>query len=204
MSIRLWEIAKDPDRREALKWLLGGVAAILHIFVDHKDTHEKSVTNIYILDENAAKTLTVQLIRQTPAMPGTQGAVAGAVQSIARGAAEGDSRLQQAHDLLKENKIGEATQLLSSIAEEKTARAEQAANQAEQGATQAENDRKDAAIAYRNFGAIAALRDPKKALDAYAKAVELNPDDKESLYWHGWLSLLAGQLPVANIVWAGC
>jgi tetratricopeptide (TPR) repeat protein len=99
---------------------------------------------------------------------------------------------------LKENKVGEATQLLSSIAEEKTARAEQAAMRAEQAVTQAENDRKEAAIAYRNSGAIAALRDPKKSLEAYARAVELNPDDKESLYWHGWLSLLAGHLTAAE------
>jgi tetratricopeptide (TPR) repeat protein/pimeloyl-ACP methyl ester carboxylesterase len=136
--------------------------------------------------------LTQMLLEKNPAAgPGAQQAVGTAVESIAQGAAEGDSRLQQALALLKENKVGEATQLLSSIAQEKTASAEQAA-------TQAGKDRKEAATAYRNLGAIAALRDPKKALEAYAKAVELNPDDKETLYWHGWLSLLAGQLPVAE------
>ena len=140
--------------------------------------------------QNAA--LTQMLLEKNPAAgPGAQQAVGAAIQSIAQGAADGDSHLQQALALLKENKVGEATQLLSSIAQEKTARAEQAP-------MQAENDRKEAAAAYRNLGAIAALRDPQKALEAYAKAVELNPDDKDSLYWHGWLSLLAGQLPMAE------
>jgi tetratricopeptide (TPR) repeat protein len=140
--------------------------------------------------QNAA--LTQVLLEKNPTTgPGAQQAVGAAVQSIAQGAADGDSRLQQALALLKENKVGAATQLLSSIAQEKTARAEQAAKQGD-------NDWKEAAAAYRNLGAIAALRDPQKALEAYAKAVELNPDDKDSLYWHGWLSLLAGQLPMAE------
>jgi len=43
--------------------------------------------------------------------PGAQQAVGAAVQSIAQGAAEGHLRLQEALDLLKENKIAEATQL---------------------------------------------------------------------------------------------
>jgi hypothetical protein len=152
----------------------GVIGSIIAFYVDHKEPHEKSVTNIYILDENAAKTLTAQLIldRQTP--PGIAGAVDGAVRSITRGAAAGDSRLQQALALLKDNKVGEATQLLSSIAEEKTARAGQAVARAEQANAQAKNDRNEAAIVYRNFGAIAALRDPKKSLEAYARAVELN------------------------------
>jgi tetratricopeptide (TPR) repeat protein len=137
--------------------------------------------------------LTKWLVEKNPgvAAPGAEQAVGAAVQSIAQGAEAGDSRLEQALALLKDNKIAEATQLLNAVAVDKTAYAKQAA-------TPAEKDRKEAAAAYRNLGAIAALRDPKKALEAYAKAVELNPDDRESLYWHGWLSLLAGQLPIAE------
>jgi tetratricopeptide (TPR) repeat protein len=153
---------------------------------------QKPLTEQLATKDAQIAALTQMLLEKNPAAgPGAQRAVGAAVMSIAQGAAEGDPRLKQALGLLKENKIAEAAQLLNAVAQEKTARAEQAA-------TPAETDLNEAATAYRNLGAIAALRDPKKALEAYAKAVELNPDDKESLYWHGWLSLLAGQLPVAE------
>ena len=99
--------------------------------------------------------------------------------------------MQQALGLLKDNKIAEATQLLSAFAKDKTARAEQAA-------TQAEKDRKDAATAYRNLGAIAGLADPKRALEAYEKAVALDPDDIQSLYWTGAIQIDHGDLNEAQ------
>ena len=40
-----------------------------------------------------------------------------------------------------------------------------------------EKDHKEEAIAYRNLGSIAGLADPKRALEAYEKAVALDPDD---------------------------
>jgi tetratricopeptide (TPR) repeat protein len=123
--------------------------------------------------------------------PGVQQALGAAVGSIAQGAAEGDARLQQALALLKENKTAEATQLLNAVAEDKTAHAEQAA-------TQAEKDRKDAAAAYRNLGAIAGLADPKRALEAYEKAVALDPDDIQSLYWTGAIQIDHGDLNEAQ------
>jgi tetratricopeptide (TPR) repeat protein len=136
--------------------------------------------------QNAA--LTKMLLEKNPAVgPGAQQAVSGAVQSIARGAAEGDPRSQQALDLLKANKIAEATQRLSAFAEDKTAHAEQAI-------ALAEKDRKEAAIAYRNLAAIAGLADPKRALKAYEKALALDPDDVESLFWVGWIEIDYGDL----------
>jgi hypothetical protein len=115
--------------------------------------------------------LTNKLLAQHPAAtPGAQQAVEAAVQSIAHGAEAGDSRLETALGLLNENKIAEATQLLTAFAGDKEARAGRATQQAGK-------DRKDAAIAYRNLGAIAGLADPKRALEAYAKAVELDQDD---------------------------
>ena len=71
------------------------------------------------------------------AAPGAQQAVGEAIQSIAQGAAEGDTRLQQALELLKANKTTEAEPLLQAFAKDKTVRIEQ--------------DRKEAAIAYRNL-----------------------------------------------------
>jgi hypothetical protein len=61
---------------------------------------------------------------------------------------------------LKENKIAEATQLLKTVAEDKTTRAEQETASAEQVAASAEKKRKKAAEAWRNLGAIAGLREP--------------------------------------------
>ena len=143
--------------------------------------------------------LTKLLLERNPAAgPNAQQAVGKAVGSITEGAAEGDARLQQALDLLKENKIADATQLLKTFAEDKTTQAERAASQAEQAASQGEKDRKDAAIAYRNLGAIAGLRDPKQALDAYEKALALNPDDLDSLFWVGWIQIEHGDLNEAR------
>jgi tetratricopeptide (TPR) repeat protein len=125
--------------------------------------------------------LTNMLLERNPsAGPGAQQAVGQAVQSIAQGAAEGDNRLQQALALLKANKTTEAEPLLSAFAEDKSVRIEK--------------DRKEAAIAYRNLGAIAGLRDPKRALEAYEKALTLDPDDIESLYWAGAIQIDYGDL----------
>ena len=119
--------------------------------------------------------LTKMLLEKNPtAGPGAQQVVGAAVGSIAQGAAEGDARLQQALDFLKENKIADATQLLNAVAEDKTARAGQET-------ARAAMDRKEAAIAYSNLGAIVGLADPKRALEAYEKAIALDPDDVKSL-----------------------
>jgi tetratricopeptide (TPR) repeat protein len=130
--------------------------------------------------------LTKLLLGRNPsaAGPGAQQAVGGAVQSIAQGASEGDKRLQQALDLLKDNKVAEATQLLTAVSEDKAAHAEK--------------DRKVAAIAYRNLGAIAGLRDPKSALEAYEKAASLDPGDIDSLIWAGWIEIYHGDLDKAQ------
>src|ERR1700730_7287795 len=137
--------------------------------------------------------LTNSLLAKNPSAaggPGARQAVGGAVQSIAQGASD-DKRLQQALGLLKDNKVAEATQLLTAVAEDKSAHAEQAA-------TPAEKDRKEAATAYRNLGAIAGLRDPKSALGAYEKAASLDPGDIESLLWAGWIEIDHGDLEKAQ------
>lgn len=107
-----------------------------------------------------------------------------AVTGIAKGASEGDEQLQQALSLLAAGNAAQATPLLKAVAETKTA--------------QIQKDRKEAATAYRNLGAIAGLRDPKAALDAYANAANLDPDDAESLYWAGFLEIGHGELSSAE------
>jgi tetratricopeptide (TPR) repeat protein len=86
--------------------------------------------------------------------------------------------------LLKANKIAEAETEFRAVADEKAARIVQ--------------DKKDTAAAYRNLGAIAGLRDPKKALDAYEKAVEFDPDDVESLLWASYILVDRGNLDGAQ------
>ncbi|HUI20650.1 MAG TPA: hypothetical protein VLZ74_06355 [Methylocella sp.] len=126
------------------------------------------------------------LLERNPAAaaPGAERAVGEAVESIAEGAEAGDTRLESALNLLKQNKTAEAAQLLNAFAEDKTARAEQ--------------DRREAAIAYRNLGAIAGLHDPKAAREAYAKAVALDPGNAEGLFWDGWFQLHAKNLAAAE------
>ena len=140
----------------------------------------------------AQNALIKMLLEKNPAAaPGLQQAVGAAVTSIAQGAEEGDPRLKQALGLLKENKLTEATKLLTAFAGDKEARAEKAT-------AQAEKDRKEAAVAYRNLGAISRLADPKSALEAYEKALALSPDDIESLYWTGAILVDYGDLNKAQ------
>lgn len=42
------------------------------------------------------------------------------------------------------------------------------------------------------LGTIAALSDPERARDSFAKAVELDETDRDSQFWHGWLELVGG------------
>jgi tetratricopeptide (TPR) repeat protein len=87
--------------------------------------------------------------------------------------------LAEALDCLQHGDVSTAEAIFRTVAEEKAARIQR--------------DRKDAA-AYRNLGAIAGLRGPKRAFDAYARAVEFDNEDEESLLWLAWLSLERGAL----------
>jgi tetratricopeptide (TPR) repeat protein len=135
--------------------------------------------------ELATKLVQQMLARGAPQVgPGAEQRVDQAVTAIAKGASEGDEQLQQALSLLAAGNVAQATPLLKAVADNKTARIQK--------------DRKEAATAYRNLGAIAGLRDPKAALDAYAKAAELDPDDAESLFWAGSLEVEHGELGSAE------
>jgi tetratricopeptide (TPR) repeat protein len=199
MLARTGAILQDPEKRAILSFLggggviiAGGLWTVGTYIAAGREPHEHNVTVVYVVDRRAAAELTAQLaaIRHVPSGPGEQAAVGEAVQSIAQRANEGDGRLQRAFGLLKQNKIEDAIEVLKAVAGSEEARAEDAPRQ--------QKDQKEAAAAFRDLGAIAGLRDPRKALEAYAKAVAFDPDDRESLYWHGRLSLLAGYLPAAE------
>jgi tetratricopeptide (TPR) repeat protein len=103
----------------------------------------------------------------------------------------GDNRLRQALELLKTGKVAEATPLLEAYAADKSALiAKDKARVAQ--------DSNDAAVAWRNLGAIALLHEPWKAREAYAKAVQLDPDNPDGLDWNGELQLEARNLDAAE------
>ena len=136
-------------------------------------------------DVRDLKDLVAQLLaKSAQASPSQERAVGKAVKDAQQGAQGGDIRLQQALSLLNDDKIAEAERLFDVVANEKAA--------------QARLDSKDAAAAFRNLGAIAGLRDPKRALEAYTRALEFDPDDSEALYWAGTLNLQAGHLVEAE------
>lgn len=115
--------------------------------------------------------------------PGTRINLAEAITAIAEGAAT-DPRYYRALELLKAGKPAEAEPLLGAVAEDLAARAGRVS--------------REAAAAYRHLGAIAGLGNPKRAREAYSQAIERDPNDLESLYWHGFLNLLAGNLIVSE------
>ena len=92
------------------------------------------------------------------AIPGAKQSLTEAITAIAQGAAT-DPRYAQALALLKAGKPNEAEPLLKAVAEDKERRADK--------------DAKDAAAAYRNLASIAAVSDPGRARDYYARAARL-------------------------------
>jgi hypothetical protein len=60
MSFWLWEIAKDPAKREALKWLGGGVAAVgiaiwtIFIFIADRSSAVEAQRHLLELTEKIA------------------------------------------------------------------------------------------------------------------------------------------------------
>jgi tetratricopeptide (TPR) repeat protein len=125
------------------------------------------------------------------AAPGAAKALSDAVTDAQEGAAQGDERLQKALGLLKAGKPQDAEPLFRAVAEERATRVRT-------DRARLERDSKAAAAAYRNLGAIAGLGDPKRAREAYAKALEFDGEDLEALYWYGHLNTLAGDLGTAQ------
>ena len=121
--------------------------------------------------------------RTTPAPPGADQELKKAVVAINEGA-KVDLRYAQALELLKAGKPSEAEPLLKAVAEEKV--------------KSAANANKEAAAAYRNLASIAAVSDPGRAREYYAKAAQLDPDDVEGVYWNGAYQLDAGRLDTAQ------
>ena len=138
-------------------------------------------------EKSQALSIAQQLLGANPAAaatPGQEQSLVAALTAIQENAAKGDAGYAKAFELLKAGKGAEAEPLLRAAAERKAAKIQQ--------------DKFDTAAAYRNLGAIAGLGDPKSAREAYAKALEFDSEDMESLYWHGKLLNEAGDLLTAE------
>jgi tetratricopeptide (TPR) repeat protein len=121
------------------------------------------------------------------AVPGARVSLTQAITTIAEGAAT-DPRYAQALVLLKAGKPDEAEPLLEAVAEDKEKRADK--------------DAKDASAAFRNLASIAAVSDPGRARDYYARAARLDPSDVEGMFQNGWFQEEAGQLDAAQAAYA--
>jgi hypothetical protein len=97
--------------------------------------------------ENAELVRRLEQAREGAQAPGSQQAIAEAVDATAKGAAAGNPRAKQALELLNAGKIAEAVPLFQAEAAEKEATSRR--------------DAKEAAAAYRNLGAIARPRRPE-------------------------------------------
>ena len=154
--------------------------------IDKNDNQAERRHSEEMAAHERTQALVMQLlaVNSASAAPLAKQSLGAAVNAAEQGAAAGDPRLQQALDLLKANKIGEAEAIFHAVAEEKTAQINQ--------------DGKSAAAAFRNLGTIARLSDPKRALEAYQKALELNPDDLNSMLLVGSLQVERGELEQAE------
>ncbi len=115
-----------------------------------------------------------------------------ALKFAQRRANAGDRRMARALVQLSWGRVVEAQKLFQEVADDKAARIEKARNYIKRQET-------DTAAAFRNLGAIARLADPRRARQAYARALEFDPDHPDTLYWHGTLHLRAGDLGTAEL-----
>jgi protein O-GlcNAc transferase len=102
------------------------------------------------------------------------------IEELRQGAAQGTPGMERALAMLREGEFEAAEALFAAIGEAKAAEGA-AAN-------------KEAAHAFRNLGNIAFLHDTDKAMRAYVKATELDPDDPDGWNQLGLLQRRAGEL----------
>jgi tetratricopeptide (TPR) repeat protein len=129
------------------------------------------------------------------AAPGAKESISEAITTIAQGAAR-DPRYAEALELLKAGKPAEAEPALKAAAEDKAMRVAQIEMQAGKPA-------RAAAVAYRALASIAAISDPGRAREYYAKAARLDPSDIVALFRNGWFQQEAGQFDVAEAMYRG-
>ena len=181
---------REQTRQARRRWAIAGVLLLSlggfgYFFHDARQKGE--VIAVRETERSQALDIARQLLGANPAAaaaPGQEQSLVAALSAIQEQAARGDGDYAKAFDLLKAGKGAEAVPLLIAAADAKKARAAK--------------ENTEAAKAYREAATVAGLGNPKLASELYGRALEIDPDDRESLYWHGWLHLLAGKLEVAE------
>jgi Flp pilus assembly protein TadD len=125
-----------------------------------------------------------QLERMQAQKDGQIAALECTIEELRQGAERGTPGMEEALAMLSEGKSEAAEALFARIAAAKAA----------EGITA----NKEAAQAFRNIGNIAFLHNTQKALDAYAKATELDPDDPAGWNQLGHLQRRIGNLKAAQ------
>ena len=120
------------------------------------------------------------------AAPGAKESFAEAITAIVEGAVT-DERYADALGLLKAGKVAEVERPLKAAEEDKAMQAASVRRSA-----------KAAAAAYRALASIAAISDPGRAREYYAKATRFDPSDVVGLFRNGWFQQEAGQFDVAE------
>ena len=158
--------------------VLGLVAGVL--FLELRRTEE----NLHESQAQIEKLVNQLLPSSALAAPGQRQALKDVVAYGEEKAARGDAGLQQAMQDLAENRPTDASDVLLK-------RAAQLENAVQR-------DRAEAAAMYRRSGVLASLKDPETARVSFAKAVDLEPENPEGLFWDGWFALQTDHLDEAE------
>ncbi len=127
---------------------------------------------VKLLERSNAKT--------APESPLAEVGMSRALAALAQ-CASTDPRCRKAYEFLKEGKPAEAEPSMLAVAEGKS-----------------NSDGKDAAAAFRNLAAIAAVSDPGRAREYYEKAARLDPTNVEGVFQNAWFQQDAGNLGEAR------
>ncbi len=126
---------------------------------------------------NTQVSILERLLNNTPA--DERDRIIALAQDLMKRAAAGEKPYVEAkHQIERGDTIGASNSIANA--------AKSTANKAEQAAI------------YKKAGALAGLSNQYQAIDAYSEALKLDPTDRDSLYWLGWLHQLSGNFREAE------
>ena len=186
---------KRQQRRQA--WINGVVAACLMglagtggvLYWQKQQLAEVSAK--LEKNEQEATALAEALIKANAgqaAAPGQKQDLIASLTQLLQQATAGDAEAARAVEFVKQGKITEAIDLRVAAAEARERRA----------ALVHAQENKKSAQDYREAAALAAVADPGRARALYAKAAQLDPEQIEGLFNHGWFQQQAGNLDEAE------
>ena len=186
---------KRQQRRQA--WINGVVAACLMVLAGTggvlywQKQQLAEVSAKLEKNEQEATALAEALIKANAgqaAAPGQKQDLIASLTQLLQQATAGDAEAARAVEFVKQGKITEAIDLRVAAAEARERHA----------ALVYAQENKKSAQDYREAAALAAVADPGRARALYAKAAQLDPEQIEGLFNHGWFQQQAGNLDEAE------